>query len=235
MSTVYKEEHDLSERSLYDLAELVLNAANLPLNSDGTVKWSIDKRLKNVYTTAPLPENTCANCLQLIANAGCCSIYQDRNGVLRLSEFVNLAEPDTDYEISSFNSYSKPEMSLGKPVEQIKVKQYTYSIIDGELKSHSTEHIVRTGVSGYGETLILDNPLITDAVRAQVTASWVGQHLDSYRGKLDFSWRADVRLDALDSVLNQNRYDTRDVIMTDIEFKFNGAFRGKGEGRMFWR
>jgi hypothetical protein len=49
---------------------------------------------------------------------------------------------------------------------------------------------------------------------------------------LDSSWRADVRLDALDIVKNTNSYNTNNVRMTNVEFKFNGAFRGTGEGKV---
>jgi hypothetical protein len=43
--------------------------------------------------------------------------------------------------------------------------------------------------------------------------------------------RADVRLDALDIVTNENDYGTSRVRMTNVKFDFNGAFRGTGEGR----
>lgn len=82
--TYYKGVYNASGRSLYDLAIDVLQDANLPLDNDGVVKWVIDDSLKNVYTVAPLPVDTHANCLQLIANAGGCVLYQDRKGILRM-------------------------------------------------------------------------------------------------------------------------------------------------------
>ena len=82
MSDIYTETHNLTARTLYDLAVLVLNKANLPRNIDGSVKWRIDDSLKEITTFAPLPEDTLANCLQLIANAGGCVMYQDRTGTL---------------------------------------------------------------------------------------------------------------------------------------------------------
>lgn len=83
--TYYKGLYNPDGTSLYDLAEDVLQDAGLPLNSDGSVKWVIDERLKDIYTTAPLPIDTHANCLQMIANASESVMYQDRKGVLRLS------------------------------------------------------------------------------------------------------------------------------------------------------
>ena len=82
--------------SLYDLAVDVLRDANLPLDEDGVVKWVIDESLKNIYTTAPLPIDTHANCLQLIANAGSCAIWQDRKGILHIERIVPNTQSNTE-------------------------------------------------------------------------------------------------------------------------------------------
>lgn len=226
MSANYNENHDLSSRSLYDLAEMILETAELPLNSDGTVKWFIDESLKSIYTTAPLPNDTLANCLLLIANTGECVIYQDRAGTLRIEP---LKFDDTDYEINLFNSYSKSEITLGKPIKQINLRVYSYSIGNRGIESTDIEHIVEVGISG--ETVTIDNPLVTDIERASSLGSWLANHL-THRMSLDSSWRADVRLDALDIVSNENNYNTNRVRMTEVEFKFNGAFRGTGKGKV---
>ncbi len=80
----YKGVYNPAGTCLYDLAAQILTEANLPLNSDGTLRWHVDESLKNITTTAPLPIDTYANCLQLIANAGGCVMYQDRKGILRI-------------------------------------------------------------------------------------------------------------------------------------------------------
>lgn len=69
--------------SLYDLALDVLRDADLSKNTNST-KWWLDPELKNIYTTAPLPELTHRECLQLIANAGRCILYTDGNGVINI-------------------------------------------------------------------------------------------------------------------------------------------------------
>lgn len=226
MSAIYEENHDLSSRTLYELAEKVLMAADLPLNSDGTVKWVIDESLKSISTTAPLPQDTLANCLQVIANAGECVLYQDRSGTLRIEP---LKFDVSDYEINSFNSYSKSEITVAKSIKQVNVKVYQY--VMGEKGAESTTTEVAVVVGTTGETITIDNPLVTDSNRASAIATWVGTHL-GHRMTLDSSWRADVRLDALDIVTNKNDYNTNSVRMTDVEFKFSGAFRGTGEGKV---
>lgn len=226
MSAIYEESHDLSSRTLYDLAEKVLIAADLPLNDDGTVKWIIDESLKSITTTAPLPKDTLANCLQLIANVGKCVLYQDRSGTLHIEP---LKFDATDYKIDSFNSYSKSEVTLGKPIKTVEMKVYFYTM--GEKGIESTQGIAEAWCGESGERIVVDNPLMTDSIWALEVGRWMGTHL-SHRMTLDSSWRADVRLDALDIVTNENKYNTNQVRMTDVEFKFNGAFHGTGEGKV---
>lgn len=276
--------------SLYDLAEDVLNDANLPLNVDGSVKWIIDNSLKNIYTIAPLPIDTHANCLQLITNAGGCVMYQDREGILRISK---LSTSVSDYIINDFNSYSKSDLSLSKPLKQVEVPYYSYSvseelselfngvvningssdvlitysamatdvqakITNGTLNSAKyytnacVLNITASGdvkilVDGYGlgassimvttldsdsgETVSVDNPLITSQERAIAVGSWVRDYMKN-RMTLSSSWRADPRLDALDVVNNENEYGTNHMLMTSVKYSYNGAFRGSGEGRV---
>lgn len=226
MSDLYTETHDLSSRSLYDLAFRILNTANLPMNSDGTVKWFIDESLKSKYTTAPLPKDSRANCLQLIANAGECVLYQDRDGVLRIEP---LQDVDTDYKINSFNSYSKAEITLSKPLKEIWVREYTYTIVNDKIESSYRKVGYMPNPSG--EIIEIDNPLVTDQDRALSIARWLRDYLGQ-RMRVDTSWRADVRLDALDIVTNENEYTRSRVIITDVEYKFNGAFRATGKGKV---
>ena len=223
------------ERSLYDLATKVLNTAQLPLDSNGNVRWHIDESLKSITTYAPLPNDTRANCLQLIANAGMCVLYQDRKGILRIEPLKDEVE---DYEINSFNSYSKSEVTLSKPIGKVVVKEYKYRNGANGIESETIDYYVDVGATG--ETIVLDNPLITyiiddtgitDFPFVEEVGQWVGAYL-SHRMTLDSSWRADVRLDVLDIVKNKNDYNTNRVRMTEVEFKYNGAFRGTGKGKV---
>lgn len=232
MSDIY---HDVSYspthvRTLGDLADQVLMSVGLPHNSNGTLKWYIHPSLRDAtkfVTKAPLPEDTCANCLQLIANAGECVMYQDRNGILCIEP---LNSTMTNYSIGKFNSYTKSEITLSKPIKQIKVKVYTYTA-DGESTTTEITYPESGSINEVGEVITIDNPLVTDDNRAKSLASWLATHL-GHRMTLDSSWRADVRLDALDIVTNENDYGTNQVRMTEVEFKYNGAFRGTGKGKV---
>ena len=151
-------------------------------------------------------------------------MYQDREGVLHIEP---LQYKVSDYTINSFNSYSKSEITLSKPIKQVKVKWYDYTMDGEEVKSTSYEE--NFAVGEIGETITIDNPLITSQSMACSLEYWVEFN---HRKSLDSSWRADVRLDPLDIVTNVNDYNSAIVRMTDVEFKFNGAFRGTGKGKV---
>lgn len=294
--TYYRGLYNANGTSLYDLAEDVLLDANLPLNSDGSTKWVIDERLKDIYTTAPLPIDTHANCLQMIANATESVFYQDRDGTLHLEQRTDAFDNSRDtfeYGITYFNSYSKSDLSLSKPLKQVDVPCYSYSIAEqsselfnGTVSISGTKDVVLTysgtatnvlaNVSGgtvnsatyysnacvlnitangdvtiiitgkalesssmlistissiSGETVTVDNPLITSQDRAISIGLWVERYMKN-RMTLSSEWRADPRLDALDLVDNENDYGVNKVIMTNVEYSYNGAFRGSGEGRV---
>ena len=153
-------------------------------------------------------------------------LYPDRDGILHI-EPINTSP--TDYRIDSFNSYSKPEITLSKSIKNVIVKKYDYKIGDRGVENSTTDIISTVG--DVGESITISNPLITSDDRARVVGEWVGNYLKN-RMTLKLSGRADVRLDALDIVSNENAYSTNTVRMTNVKFDFNGAFRGSGEGRV---
>lgn len=226
MTRVYKEEYSSLDHSHRSLREMVVDL----LKGDLSTHTTIHSSLNLIYTNAPLPEDTVANNLQLIANAAQCVLYQDNTGDIRiepLSEVVN------DYEINSFNSYSKSEISLSKPIKQVKVKFYTYSV-DGTVAAvGEVSYPVNTEVpdDSKGEIITVDNPLVDDVGWAEELALWMYSYLKN-RITLESSWRPDVRLDAGDMVKNRNDYDVKTVRMTDVEYTYNGAFRATGKGKV---
>lgn len=201
-----------STGTLYAIAQAAFQQAELPTLSDGSNRWTIDSSLQNIQAAsdADLSSNTIAEVLQLVANAACCVLYQDRAGVFHLEP---LADGTTDYQINRFNSYSNSEISLTKQLKAVDVN-------DGAA-------VVTVGT--VGETQKINNPLIS-ADRAQTVAQWAADYLQNRR-ELSGSFRADPRLDALDRVTNINQFAQSVVLVTQIEYTYNGAFRGSYEGR----
>lgn len=134
--------------SLYDLAIAVLTEANLPLNDNGTKKWIVSDSLKTIKTVAPLPLKPISECLQYIAQAGCCIIFCDRSGVLHIEAISTATQ---DYALTEFNLFSRPEISLQKPLSAVSTKVYNYyadetgkELFNGKITVNGTKEVVVT-------------------------------------------------------------------------------------------
>lgn len=198
--------------TLLNVAQLALEQANIPLMSDGSQRWVLDESLGsiNVPLGVDLSDRTLAEVVQLCAYAGCCVMWQDRNGVLHVEPF----EPKeaAEYDISRAVEFGFPETTLAKQLKSININDGAYVL----------------SVSKLGVEQTVDDPLIS-AERAPTVAAWVRDIL-LYRQSLSGEWRADPKVDALDTVSVDTPFHTNRTVLTSIELNFNGAWRGSYEG-----
>ena len=105
MPEKYAAGNTIHSRTLYADAESVL--ADLGLEPD---EYEIDECLKDITITNPLPEASHAECLQLIANAGRCILFQNTAGKICLkANFANVLDPDEmTVEAIGSSEWSKP-------------------------------------------------------------------------------------------------------------------------------
>lgn len=200
--------------TLYDVALAGLQQADLPLQKDGSHPWMLDLSLQSVILPPGVEldqDTTIAMVLQYAANAGCCVMFQDREGVLHLEPLPEAQA--TDYRIDRFNSYQNSEISLTKQLKAVDVNNGDYVLEVGHT----------------GETQPLDNPFISTA-RAPVVAQWV-KDLLLHRKLLSGNYRPDPRLDPLDRITNENQFSTSQAMVTEVNYTYNGAFRGSYTGR----
>lgn len=203
--------------TLYDIATAALTQAGLPLADDGTVRWVLDSSLSSI--TAPsgvTVDNSIAEVLQLIANAACCVMYQDRKGRFHIEPLTSgeaITTATTDYLIDRDISYANADISLSKPLKEVNVNDGAATVTVGT----------------QGETQPVKNPFIS-ADRAATVAQWVADYLVNRR-TLNGTYRADPRLDALDRATVENQFSESVILITDVEYTYNGAFRGSYEGR----
>ena len=131
--------------SFYALATSVLEAADLPTDRKGNPLWDLSElealcaqddayasangTERTMFTKAPLPPCSMAECLQLIANASCCSIFFDREGKLHIAPLTNT---DSVMTINYDNSYNKAEVSLAKQIKQFDVTMFSYKMEETE-------------------------------------------------------------------------------------------------------
>ena len=199
----------------------LLEVAQAALEQSGIAADSValSPSLANIQTSfaEDEAENTCAEMLQMVANAGCCCIWQDRNGILHIEPLNTTL---TDYVIGTMgnglsNAYEHPEFTLSKELKSVRVNSGQGEAI------HSNTGMVQE----------VSNPLIVDEETANAVAEWCKDCLKA-RKTLSGAFRADPRLDALDKVTVVSKYSSSPVYITSIKYDYNGAFRGTYEGRV---
>lgn len=77
----------LGNKSFYDIAVDVLRDANLTPTEEGDDPWDVDESLKTMYTNAPMPIQSHAACLQMIAHACNCRLYTDDKNIIHITPF----------------------------------------------------------------------------------------------------------------------------------------------------
>lgn len=199
--------------TLYDIALAALQQADLPLMSDGSVRWVIDDSLKSMTAPADpdIADNSIAEVLQFCANAACCVMWQDRTGVLHIAPYT--VGTTAGYAITREFEYGYPETSLIKPLGSVNINDGAY--------------VLKVSDGGVEQTV--DNPLIS-AAQAPTVAVWIRDILLN-RQTLAGEWRADPKTDVLDTVTVDTPFKTNRTVLTSVELTFNGAFRGNYEGR----
>lgn len=96
MTEEYSDGNTIHTRTLYQDAISVLT--DFGLQAD---EYEVDECLKDITVKNPLPVASHAECLQIIANAGRCILYQNRNGKVCLrANFANVINPD-DIQLTS--------------------------------------------------------------------------------------------------------------------------------------
>ena len=197
--------------SLYDLCTYAFHYAGVPED----FRYMLDDVLRDYFTSWGEDKTyTCAEILQMCANAGKCVIYQDRDGVLWV---MPLKKISTDYMIPLSLSYSHPEIELSKPIKSVSVT-----------RDDETTYVLTVGDTG--ETQTVNNPLIGNQQRE--IAEWVRDTLAT-RKTISGEFRADPRLDVFDIVTVQSKYgDIINVAITDIKYTYNGSFKGAYTGKV---
>ena len=179
--------------------------------------YVLDEAALGAVSTSFEEDYTCAEVLQLCANAAQCCLWQCRDGFLHMEPVgVDL----TDYVIGQLpdgvnNSYKHPEFTLTKELKAVNVNQGM------GIATNSTTGNVQT----------VDNPLIVNESVAAAVAEWCRDCLRN-RKIISGEFRADPRLDALDTITVVSKYGSNAVQVTNVKYTYNGAFRGTFTGRV---
>ena len=208
-----------SEGSLYDIAVAAFEQANLTLLDDGSKRYILDDSLKEITTdfTDDGSDYTIAEILQMVAHAGCCVFYQDRDGVVHIEprhkEYSN-------YMIEPRISYTHPEYELSKPLKAVLVEY------------EPDRQTVLIDVASRGEVQEISNPLIISAEHALKVGEAAKEVLEN-RKVVSGSFRADLRMDVLDNILVASKYASNILCVTYLKYSIEGGtFKGNYTGRV---
>lgn len=210
--------HGIRKGTLYDIAIAALTEADLPKLDSGAVRYFVDESLKNITTDfeAEDTEYIVSDVLQMVAHAGCCVFYQDRDGVVRIEP---RSETYSGYMIGPEISFAHPEYTMSKPLRAVSV-------------GYGNDYRSIVEVAPRGEVQTVDNELIVteaDALRVGKAAREILENRKVISGE----FRADMRMDALDNVIVASKYASNIIAVTDIAYSTTGgAFRGKYTGRV---
>lgn len=201
--------------TLYDIVVAALEQAAIPAQDNGALRYEVSDSLKqySVDFSAEDSTYTIAEIIQLCANAGCCVMFQDRDGVLHIEP---LRKNASGYAIRKYVSYAHPEFTFSKPLRSVSVNDGLGIAVN----------------SSAGEIQTVSNALITDATMAERVAGWVRDTLKD-RKAISGEYRADPTLDVFDKIAIESKYGANNAVyITEIEYSFSGSFRGKYVGRV---
>lgn len=200
---------DEADMTLYDHCVSAFSQSSI------TIDYVLDERLKEYSVSVKNAEYSIAELLQYCANAIGDGIYQDRDGVIHV-ENVSV-EGEGDYIINRLMQYDHPETELSKPLGSVTV---TYA--------DNLNYTVETDKVGVNQTL--QNTFITSQEQAYIVAEKTIEYL-GVRETLSVNYRADPRLDVFDFVRIYGKDGYTDVLATEIDYNFSGAFRATIKGR----
>lgn len=172
-----------------------------------------ETKLDKEYTVAELLQ-TCANALGM-------GFYQSSDGFLRIR---NILPAERDYKIDAKKAYAWPEVELTKALKGVEVKLYP-------LVGADTYVYTFAGFGAVGETQTVDNPLISSDSAAIALSDIVIKQLKN-RQILSGEFRADPRLELFDCVSVDTKFGEALVVISNVKYSYNGAFRGSYTGRV---
>ena len=163
----------VGKKSFYALAEEVLQDAELPPMPDGSSPWVIDESLKTMYTTAAMPIDTHANCLQLIAHACGCTLRTNDENIILIERFELRAASDKNFNLL-FDSVAQNGQTMAK-IDQLKAvnvhktvyKEEDTSVIYQETTDEENIHIEFSAPASNVTVTVSGGTLISSKIYAR--------------------------------------------------------------------
>jgi hypothetical protein len=203
--------------TLGTFAEALFNYCNVS-------NYKIDPFLYSIGTNGLANKTNCKTILQMIAQAGTCNIFVDRNGIINLKKIDTITSSQDVIDFN--NTYAEPQIQLEKIVKTVEVTyfddldtNYVYSITDGSINE--------------GELIsITGNTLINSTYTADLVANWIFNQKNQRRAIYNINFRGNPSHELGDVVEIQNSYGTNTLaILTKNEFHYEGYLQANTEAK----
>ena len=125
MDDMFYDGDAMSGKTPAEMAQAVQDYFNTAEASRSGQSVTVICNITDTTTDAPIPVESCKNCLQLIANACRGSLYQDRNGVIRIERLSDTAE---DYTLGGINIMKAPVASKLEEVDVINISEASHDV-----------------------------------------------------------------------------------------------------------
>lgn len=176
-STYYRGQYYPEGISLYALAEDVFTDAGLEERD-----YQLDTYLRTVKVKNPIPVVSHKEALQLIANAGRCILYQDRQGLICIKAAFNIAlSPKLTASSENAENYSNTK-SIVSAAQQVRYASYEQSAIPADGGSYFLPRFTSFQNTGYvsraiadGQGVFSSHPVVTVDLEAAI--KYFGLHL----------------------------------------------------------
>jgi hypothetical protein len=191
------------------------------MSATGITDYTVDTALESILITGTIEESTYREALQLVAFAGKCIVYPDRNGVLHIKQLTASPSVDTIGYSDIFNS---PKITLDKLINTINIKYnnktQTYTLTDPD--KPVSEPVIEATV---------ENPLIYTLAHAQDIAAWLLSEFKK-RYLYEINWRMNPALQVGDVVTIQDDYsENKTAVITKNDFKYEGYLSGTSNAK----
>ena len=135
-------------------------------------------------------------------------------------KYLQVLKDRSSISFDEIDIMSYPQFTKFNTIQTMIVPYYTYS------GGQATEHDVVETISGKGDVIKWENPLVTTQTMAQNLLAWLKEYylLD---GCYKFNTRGNPEIDVNDSA-TQIKYngELMEVLITDLTLGFDGAFSG---------
>lgn len=200
----------VENKTLYELAETILQDM-------GQEEYAIDPLLRSVRTNNPLPIETHKSCLQMIANAGRCVLFEDSNGIITIKSAII---PDSVVTCENVESYSVLDnITNGETVYNQATAELEYATADTYFFGETPKE--QTGLVSY----LAPASKMTVTVEYEAIWSFVGLRLqfgiiyppmitiDEYKDGV-LSQTNDFEVDKTDFYLDHDFHEVDKIVIT---------------------